>query len=84
MIWSPHRVESRAWKPSRRQGSRADRTLQHIEVSIPPMIGEAHCDVSGSVAMAHEEAIIAVARLEAGFGEHLHVPREVVNGIDVC
>lgn len=71
MIWSPHRVESRAWKPSRRQGSRADRTLQHVEVSIPPMIGEAQCDLSGSVARANEEAIIAVARLEAGFGEHL-------------
>ncbi|MFI8565557.1 Fic family protein [Rhodococcus sp. NPDC078407] len=71
MIWSPHRVETRNWQPSRRQGSRADRTLDHIDVSIPPMISRTQCDLSGSVALAHEEAIIAVVRLESGFGKHL-------------
>ncbi|XDK89221.1 hypothetical protein R1X32_11880 [Rhodococcus opacus] len=35
------------------------------------MIGSLDCDLAGAVARAHEEAVIAVARLEAGFGEHL-------------
>lgn len=35
------------------------------------MIGSLHCDLVGAVARVHEEAVISVARLEAGFGEHL-------------
>ncbi|PBC46350.1 filamentation induced by cAMP protein fic [Rhodococcus sp. ACS1] len=71
MIWPPHRRESREWNPRHRQGSRADRTLESVDVSIPPMIGSLHCDLVGAVARVHEEAVISVARLEAGFGEHL-------------
>ena len=71
MIWPPHRRESREWNPRHRQGSRADRTLESVDVSIPPMIASLHCDLAGAVARVHEEAVISVARLEAGFGEHL-------------
>ncbi|WP_424810311.1 Fic family protein [Rhodococcus sp. 27YEA15] len=71
MLWPPHRTETRDWNPRHRQGSRADRTLESVEVSIPPMIADLDCDLGGVVARAHEEAVIAVVRLEAGFGEHL-------------
>ncbi|TQC39973.1 Fic family protein [Rhodococcus sp. WS4] len=71
MIWPAHCTETRDWNPRHRQGSRADRTLETVEVMIPPMIGSLGCDLVGGVARAHEEAVIAVARLEAGFGEHL-------------
>ncbi|WP_342661651.1 hypothetical protein Rruber_05461 (plasmid) [Rhodococcus ruber] len=71
MFWPPHRTETRDWNPRHRQGSRADRTLNTIDASIPPRIGSLDCDLIGPVARAHEEAIIAVARLEARFGEHL-------------
>ncbi|MFI1920502.1 Fic family protein [Nocardia sp. NPDC020380] len=71
MNWPPHRVEERAWNPRQRQGSRADRTLDQIRVSIPPQISELDYDPTGPVARAHENALIAIARLEAGFGEHL-------------
>lgn len=71
MIWPRHRIETRDWNPHHRQGSRADRTLTAVEVSIPPTIASLDCDLVGAVARAHEEAVIAVARLEAGFGEHL-------------
>ena len=71
MHWPAHRRESRAWSPRHRQGSRADRTLEHVEVSIPPLIADLDYETSGTGARAHEDAIIAVARLEAGFGEHL-------------
>ena len=71
MIWPAHCTETRGWNPRHRQGSRADRTLETVDVSIPPMIGSLDCDLVGGVARAHEEAVIDVARLEAGFGEHL-------------
>ncbi|WP_194834741.1 Fic family protein [Nocardia sp. XZ_19_369] len=71
MNWPSHRIEERAWNPRQRQGSRADRTLERIAVAIPPRIGDLAYDPTGSVARAHEAAIIAIARLEAGFGEHL-------------
>ncbi|WP_067859181.1 Fic family protein [Nocardia shimofusensis] len=71
MKWPPHRVEPRPWVARKRQGTRADRTLDSIEVSIPPHIAELDFESTGSVARAQEEAVIAVARLEAGFGAYL-------------
>ncbi|MGW5377746.1 Fic family protein [Nocardia sp. NPDC003999] len=71
MGWPPHRFETRAWNPRHRQGSRADRTLAEIEVSIPPRIADLPYAPAGRVARAHEDAIIAIVRLEAGFGQHL-------------
>ncbi|MET8429737.1 Fic family protein [Nocardia sp. NPDC004860] len=71
MNWPPHRSEERVWNPRERHGSRADRTLDRITVAIPPRIGQLDYDPTGPVARAHEAALIAIARLEAGFGEHL-------------
>lgn len=71
MHWPAHRTETRAWTPRQRQGSRADRTLKSIDVAIPPRIAAFDYQAAGAVARAHEDAVIAVARLEAGFGEHL-------------
>lgn len=71
MGWPSHRTEERAWKSRQRQGSRADRMLERIRVSIPPRIAELNYDPIGPAARAHEAALIAIARLEAGFGEHL-------------
>ncbi|MFI6365750.1 Fic family protein [Nocardia sp. NPDC050630] len=71
MRWPQHRLEERAWNPRQRQGSRADRTLGRITVSIPAPIADLQYDTIGAVARTHEAAVIAIARLEAGFGEHL-------------
>lgn len=71
MDWPTHQREGRPWVPRQRQGSRADRMLAHVDVSIPPRIADLDYETSGSVARAHDEALIAVARLEAGFGDHL-------------
>ncbi|MFB8004777.1 Fic family protein [Nocardia sp. NPDC056000] len=71
MNWPPHLYEDRTWSPRQRQGSRADRTLERITVAIPPAIGGLDYDPTGTVARTHEAALIAIARLEAGFGEHL-------------
>lgn len=71
MKWPSHRAEDRAWKPRHRQGSRDDRTLERIVVAIPPRIADLDYDPTGKVARAHEDAVIAVARLEAGHGQYL-------------
>lgn len=71
MGWPAYRTQQRNWAPRARQGTREDRTLKQIEVALPPMIGDLSYDPVGSVARVHEAALIAVARLEAGFGQHL-------------
>jgi hypothetical protein len=71
MQWPAHRSEMRPWTPRGRQGNRDDRMLRSVEVSLPPLIGRLSCDSIGEIARAQEAAIIAVARLEAGFGQHL-------------
>lgn len=71
MDWPPHRTETHPWKPRGRQGGRDDRMLRHIDVAVPPRIADLTCDPVGETARTHEAALIAVARLEAGYGEHL-------------
>lgn len=71
MDWPAHRVETRPWTPSGRQGNREDRMLTEVDVAIPPLIAELQCDLAGDAARLHEDAVIAVARLEAGYGQHL-------------
>jgi Fic family protein len=67
MDWPAHHSQERPWTPRNRQ----DRTLRTIDASVPPYIGEQPCDTIGNSARAQESAVIAVARLEAGFGQHL-------------
>lgn len=71
MGWPAHQVEQREWAPRTRQGNRDDRMLKQIEVTLPPTIANLNYDPVGTVARAHEAALVAVARLEAGFGQHL-------------
>ena len=71
MEWPTHRVEPRPWVARKRQGARSDRMLDNIEVSIPPHIAGLDLHATGPVARAQEDAVIAVARLEAGFGAYL-------------
>ncbi|MGV9714287.1 Fic family protein [Gordonia sp. NPDC003424] len=71
MSWPSCENETHPWRPSGRAGSRDDRMMNSVEVSVPPMIAHLNYDPTGSVARAHESAVIAVARLEAGYGAHL-------------
>ena len=68
--WPQHQFEMRDWTPLGRYRNLSDRTPTRIEVAIPPLIGGLSYDPAGRVARAHESAVIAVARLEAGFGQH--------------
>lgn len=71
MAWPAHTSKVRPWVARGRHGSRADRMLTDVEVTIPPTIGGLDYDPTGPTARAHEEALVSVTRLEAGFGEHL-------------
>ena len=71
MEWPGHGTQSRPWSTRNRQGNRDDRTLNVIEVSVPPFIASLPCDPIGNTARVLEDAVIAVAHLEAGFGQHL-------------
>lgn len=71
MKWPAHRTENRPWVSRTRQGSKNDRLLDQVEVSVPPMISQLPYDTSGAVASEHDSALIAVSTLEAGFGRHL-------------
>lgn len=71
MDWPAHASQTRPWRSRGRSDSREDRTLIDVAVMIPPAIGPLDYTLSGDVARLHEDAIIAVACLEAGFGRHL-------------
>ncbi|MBV8928197.1 MAG: Fic family protein [Mycobacteriaceae bacterium] len=69
--WPQPRSEVRDWTPLGRYRNLSDRTPTRIAVKIPPLISGLSYDPAGPLARAHESAVIAVARLEAGFGQHL-------------
>jgi hypothetical protein len=69
--WRPHHIETRDWTPLGRYHNISDETPTRIEVSIPPLIGDLAYEPAGTIARAHERAMIEVVRLEAGFGQHL-------------
>ncbi|WP_019972484.1 Fic family protein [Mycobacterium sp. 141] len=71
MNWPTHQSVRRAWTPRGRQGNREDRTLKHVIASVPPAISDRTYDPVGEVGRAHDNALIAIARLEAGYGQHL-------------
>lgn len=68
--WPPHRVEVLEWKPLGHYGDVTPGTPISIEASIPPMIGDLSYGGAGPAAQAYEDAVIAVVRLDAAFGQH--------------
>ena len=70
--WAVQQRAERDWEPEHRErGSRADRQLRTVEVAIPPRIGGLSYEPGGAEARAHDGALIAITRLDAGFGEQL-------------
>nr|WP_194414001.1 Fic family protein [Microbacterium yannicii] len=62
--WPAHGVASLPWRQTARGGTRADRTMQSVDVSIPPFI--ANLDYTPSLALisAAESALIVIARAD--------------------
>lgn len=69
--WPAHRTESRPWQQTVRGGTRDDRVLRSIEVTIPPVIGGLSLQLDSAVAAAVESATIQIRDLDSAHGAHL-------------
>ncbi len=68
--WPAHSRELRPWRSSG-GGTREDRTLTEVEVSMPPKIATLDAALSGPLAARMEDALREVATLDAEHGTHL-------------
>ncbi|GLK16201.1 Fic family protein [Herbiconiux flava] len=62
MRWPPHVIRTVPWSQSRRAGTRADRMLSAVTVSIPPSIAALEVPIGAS--SAETAALDAIARLD--------------------
>ena len=69
--WPPAGQEQRPWRQSVRGGTRADRTLTEVTVTIPPLIGSLTVPMSAARAAAVEAATREIAALDAERGDVL-------------
>lgn len=59
------------WKQQQRGGSREDRLVREVTVSLPPMISDYEPRLNSLVATEADRALTAITRLDASHGEHL-------------
>lgn len=69
--WPSHSVEERPWAQTQRGGTRDDRTLRSVVVSLPPHIATLHAAVDASIALELEAAMSEISRLDSTHGNHL-------------
>jgi Fic family protein len=62
--WPAARQETRAWQQSVRGGTRADRTLREITVSLPPFIADRDVPLDAALATEVESAVREVVALD--------------------
>ncbi len=68
--WPAHAVEILPWRQQARGGTRADRMMSSVEATIPPMIARLDYTPPPSVAVATEQAILAVAQADTDADGH--------------
>lgn len=69
--WPAHRHEARTWRQASRGGTRADRELRQVTVSLPPSIARCTPQVSPTTSNQVELALRDVAELDARHGTRL-------------
>ncbi len=69
--WPAHEHETRPWAQSQRGGTREDRTLRSITVSLPPVIAERHVFIESELAADVEAAMLEISRLDTAHGADL-------------
>lgn len=67
----PHRRETRPWAQSFRAGTKSDRMLAEVEVSLPPRLGALDLAVPTRLGAMMDDALRTIARLDETHGEHL-------------
>jgi Fic family protein len=69
--WPAHSLEQRPWAQTHRGGTREDRTLSSITVSLPPYIAKVDANIDANAAVDLEAAMSEIARLDSTHGTHL-------------
>ncbi len=69
--WPAHTQDVRAWQQSSRGGTRADRELREVTVSLPPLIARRTPRISAAVSNEVEHALRDIAELDARHGAQL-------------
>ncbi|HEY3605949.1 MAG TPA: Fic family protein [Pseudonocardiaceae bacterium] len=69
--WPAHRREVLTWRQTQRGGTRADRTLTEITVSLPPRIATRSVPVDSPLAARIEAALAEIVALDHSHGEQL-------------
>jgi Fic family protein len=69
--WPSHVAEVRGWVSGTGRGPKEDRMLTEVTVSLPPMISELRATLPPGSHSVLDEGMIAVARLDAEFGDRL-------------
>jgi Fic family protein len=69
--WPAHVTETRPWSQTTRSGTRDDRLVDHVAVSIPPSISELAVPVDAALAAELEVAVRAIVTLDNAHGASL-------------
>jgi hypothetical protein len=69
--WPPHGQESRRWAQTHRGGTRDDRTLRSIVVSLPPFIANRAVALDSETAADLESATSEIAKLDSSRADDL-------------
>ncbi|CAN5372873.1 Fic family protein [soil metagenome] len=69
--WPSHSAERRPWAQSQRGGTREDRTLRSVTVSLPPYIANIDATIDAGIAAELEAAMSEISRLDSTHGTHL-------------
>ena len=69
--WPSHTEERRPWAHTQRGGTREDRTLRSVTVSLPPYIAKIDATIDADIAVQLEAAMSEISRLDSTHGPHL-------------
>lgn len=69
--WPPHSQVETPWRQAQRSGSRADRTLSTVVVSMPPAIAELQPVLRADLLVQVETAVQEIAELDRSHGRGL-------------
>ncbi len=70
-VWPGHSAERRPWAQTQRGGTREDRTLRSVTVSLPPYIANIDVAIDADIAVELEAAMSEISRLDSTHGTHL-------------
>lgn len=71
IAWPPHAHETRRWRQSQRGGTKEDRMLREVTVSLPPVIADLRINIDSELAADLESAMREISRLDGSHGGDL-------------